>query len=262
MDECTAELAPDVFEQASRLRRLNPGGVTFGASNLPTELPAWRDTVDALATDPYPIMGAEPPEGYNFGAVADWTARTREAVKGSRPVSTVLQFFQANAASPWPTAQQLRDMSYMAIAEGANGLFYWSLGARALAWSCKSSTEWCEERVRRFEDLKMVMNELKSLEPVLVSLDRPDLLTANDGPEAIRTRVKFAEGLVYLIASNISGKPVTATFTWAQPLHEVQLYRGAKVENSPTSFSGTFAPFEARVYVVSLDLNRLARTRN
>ncbi len=261
MDECTAELAAEVFERTKRLRQLDPDGVTFGASNLPTELPAWRDTIDALSTDPYPLHGPQPPQGYNLGLVSDWTAQARAAVNGSRPISTVLQFFQFTSDSKWPTADQLRNMSYMAIAEGANGLFYWSLGVRALAWSCQSSAEWCEERVRRFEDLKTVMNELKSLEPVLVSLDRPDLLSANSNPGAIRTRVKFQAGLAYLIASNVSGKPVTATFTWAQPVREVTL-RGGRVENSATGFAAAFAPFEARVYAVSLDLDRLPRSRN
>jgi hypothetical protein len=236
--------------------------VTFGASNRPAELADWRDTVDALTTDPYPIHGAEPAEGYNLGLVSDWTASARAAVKGSRPISTVLQFFQFTSDSQWPTAGQLRNMSYMAISEGANGLFYWSLGVRALAWSCKSGSEWCEERIRRFEDLKAVMNELKSLEPALVSVDRPDLLSGNSNPDAIRTRVKFDAGSAYLIASNVSGKPVAASFTWAQPLREVRLYQGAKVENTANSFSAAFAPFEARVYVVSFDPDRLARSRN
>ncbi len=261
MDECAAELAPQVFERARRLRALDPDGITFGTSNKPTDLFAWRDTIDTVATDPYPIIGAEPPEGYNLGGVADWTAQARESVKGSRPVSTVLQFFQATASSPWPTAQQLRNMSYMAIAEGANGLFFWSLGVRALAHSCNPTSDWCDERRRRFEDLKTVMNEIKALEPVLVSLDRPELLAANSNKNGIRTRVKFDGEQAYLFASNVTSAPAAATFLWARPLRAVSLHHGGPVEFSGSSFQAALGPFEARVYAVSLSPDRAFRSR-
>jgi hypothetical protein len=263
MDECVAELAPAVFEKTRRLQRLVPGGITFGVSTRPEELFFWRDTIDALATDPYPLHGPEPQEGYNLGQVANWTAQARQAVKGSRPISTVLQFFRFTADGPWPGREQLRNMSYMAIAEGANGLFYWSLGQRALAWTCASSAEWCEERRQRFEDLKAVMNELKSLEPALTSLDRPELLRANSNAEAIRTRVKMVDDVAYFIASNVTGKAATASFSWERPLQGVSVYQqGRTVERSATSFTDHFAPHEARVYVISFAADRLNRSRN
>jgi len=64
--------------------------------------------------------------------VADWTRNTRLALKDSRPFNTVLQFFQFTSQGRWPTRQELRNHAYMAIVEGARGLWWWSLGDNAL----------------------------------------------------------------------------------------------------------------------------------
>ncbi|MBI5555734.1 MAG: fibronectin type III domain-containing protein, partial [Elusimicrobia bacterium] len=160
----------------------------------------------------------------------------------------VLQFFKTTAASSWPTQQELRNMSYMAIAEGANGLFYWSIGVRALAWVCSG---WCDEKVEYFTRLKNVLVELNSLQPALSSLDRPDLLVSNSNP-SIHTRVKFANNKGYLIASNYTNSTAAATFTWAQTPTLITVYNESRTlpPGSP-SFTDSFSPYQAHVYEIS-----------
>ena len=70
------------------------------------------------------------PESY----VGDLTRKVIGAVHGARPVWTVIQFFWLNWTSHFPTEQELHDMSWMAITEGARGVFYWSYGLRGLDW--------------------------------------------------------------------------------------------------------------------------------
>lgn len=253
MDECTAEYAPMIFEQYKRLRSFDPDGVTFAASMRPNQMFYWRDSADILSMDPYPLSRGEP---YNLSKVSHWTIAAKESVKGSRPINTVLQFFQSTSKDRWPTEKELRDMSYMAIAEGANGLWYWSIGAGALAWvgGCNSSEKdengWCPERIDYFNRLKNVMNEIKGLEPALVEIDMPELLAGNTNP-MVRTRVKFAEGKGYLIASNIKNSDVSATFTWKEPLEGVLVYNESReLEVSGNSFSDSFKPYEAHVYIL------------
>jgi hypothetical protein len=255
MDECYSELAPQVFEDYQRLKNLDPDGITLGVSNLPRNLSYWREVVDVLGTDPYPMYGAEPEGGYRFSQVADWSRQTREVLKSSRPFITVIQFFKFTAKGRWPTRDELRNMSYMAIVEGANGLFYWSIGARALAWVCKEgSGVWCAERVEYFERLKAVMNELKSLEPAFLSIDRPDLLIGNSNPTSIRTCVKFAEEKGYLIAYNYTNETTSATFTWKQALANVSVYNESRsIVPAGQDFTDTFGPYQAHVYVITVD---------
>jgi hypothetical protein len=247
-DECAGQIAPDVFPHAQRMRNLDPDGIVFGTLLGGPHLPLWRDVLDVLATDPYPLYAAEPEGGYPLGRVAEWTEQARRAVHGARPIVTVIQFFQFTSKGRWPTQKELRDMSYMAIASGANGLLYWSLGTNALAYVCK---DWCEEKAEYFQRLKAVLEELKSLEEVLASPDRPDLLVSVSDPEAIRTRVKYHDGKVWLIAANVTSKQVRVSFVLREAPRSVQVWQGSETLTlEGPEFRDTFGPYEARIHEI------------
>jgi hypothetical protein len=158
----------------------------------------------------------------------------------------------------WPTQAELRNMSYMAITEGANGLFYWSIGAGALGYVCNSTSSWCPERLDYFTRLKNVLTELSSLQPVLSSPDAPALLLSNNNP-AVHTRAKTG----YLFAYNHTNVPVSATFVWSSSSSASSNSGGATVTvynegrtlsstlaTSGLTFSDAFGPYEAHVYQI------------
>ncbi len=130
-DEPQTTLRNETFHQYQLIRENDPGGFALAVLNIPAAFSYWRDSVDVLGTDPYPLWKSQ---GNNLAEVADWTRQAAAAVHGARPVWTVIQFFQATSISAWPTEQQLHDMSWMAITAGAEGLFYWSYGVRGLQW--------------------------------------------------------------------------------------------------------------------------------
>jgi hypothetical protein len=249
-DEAKSSLVPTMFGQYRRLKSVKTDGMTFATLLNPKSLHYWRDTVDVISMDPYPLAGTEPQNGYNLALVADWTRATKEAVMDSRPFMTVLQYFKHTSKGRWPNREELRNMSYMAIVEGANGLMYWSLGAKALANVCK---DWCEERVRHFETLKSVMYEIDSLKSVLAEIDRPDLLHRNSNKAAIKTRVKYKDGKTYIIAYNYKNEAVFTYFTMKHQLREIRVYKeGRKIISNGLTFSDSFGPFQARVYEITL----------
>ena len=56
-----------------------------------TRRPLWRDALDVMGLDPYPIVK---PSGQNdLAMVGEWTRLGQDAVKGSRPLWMVLQYF-------------------------------------------------------------------------------------------------------------------------------------------------------------------------
>ncbi|MGH7393772.1 MAG: hypothetical protein ACREM3_30595, partial [Candidatus Rokuibacteriota bacterium] len=184
-DECRPEQVQGVFEQYVRLRALDPDSMTFMALFGHPDLVLWRDTGDVLATDPYPLFGAEPAGGYRHKQVAEWTSNSRQAVKDSRPIMTVLQFFKFTSQGRWPTAGEMRNHAYMAIVEGAKGLWWWAVGngAGALASSaCSPPSAWCAERVGHLNKLKALVGEIAALEPVLLADDAPGALSGNSQP--------------------------------------------------------------------------------
>lgn len=249
VDEAVSSLAPTMFEQYWRLKSAKPDGMTFAALLNPNGLRYWRDTVDVLSMDPYPLAGAEPAGGYNLAQVGDWTRATKDAVMDSRPFMTVLQFFKQTSKGRFPTKDELRNMSYMAITEGANGLMYWSLGVNALSYVC---SDWCDDRVTYFESLKSVMTEIKGLEPALTSIDHPELLTENSNASDIRTRVKFINGKGYLFAYNYMNTSTSATFSWSSPLGTIKVYNeGREISSQGNQFTDIFDGFEAHVYEIT-----------
>jgi Big-like domain-containing protein len=247
-DECLSGLVPGVFDQYRRLRSLDPDSVTFAALLGNPDITLWRDSADVISTDPYPLFGAQPAGGYALQQVADWTALARTTVKDARPFMTVLQFFKFTSQGRFPTRAEMRNMAYMAIVEGARGLWWWSLGDNALAAVCSG---WCAEKIGYMDDLKAVVTEIAGMESVLLADDVPSALTGSSNT-AIRTKVKVANGRAYLLASNYTNATQTATFTWAAAPGPVTVNAETRtLTPSGSTFTDSFGPYQAHVYVLN-----------
>ncbi len=248
-DECKPSLVPGVFTQHQRLATLAPDTMTFSALfGNQHDLFLWRDAVDVVGTDPYPMYGAQPAGGYALSEVADWTSAARDAVHDARPYMTVLQFFKFTSLGRFPAYSELRNMAYTAITEGAHGLWWWSLGDGALVNVCSG---WCTEKINHMSDLKTLVAEISALEPVLLADDAPTSLAGNSNSTAIRTKVKVVAGIGYLFAYNYTGATVPATFTWNSPVTSVTVNGESRtITPSSASFADTFAPYQAHVYVI------------
>jgi hypothetical protein len=277
IDECLSSLQPGAFGQYQRLRALDPGSMTFAALLGEPEIVLWRDSADVLASDPYPLFGAEPTGGYDLAQVAEWTARTRKAVKDARPFMGVLQFFQFTSQGRFPTLAEMRNMAYTAIAEGAKGLMWWSLGQGGLDSVCESGTTWCSQRTQLMHQLEAVVSEVAALEPVLLENDttlswgavtRVTVNGTGRATSSIGTKVKhddtsttapyhvFAYNATPDYDPGVASASATAQFTLPAVPKSITVY-GENRAIAPTStgtgatFTDTFGPFEAHVYVIS-----------
>ncbi len=243
-DECASEVQPRTFHQYDLIKQNDPASVTFAVENHPDEFQLWRDTVDVLGVDPY-VFGTRHPESY----VGDMTRTAVAAVHGARPVWTVIQFFRLSPLSHFPTEQELHDMSWMAIAEGARGIFYWSYGLRGLEWGTKDPVL----RQSRYDELVKVTRGISALEPVLLAPDSP-VLSANSALGTVVTREKdLRGGSRYLISYNHSGASVDASFTLQRPAHALAVYgenRSIALDQSGSRFKDIYAPFQAHVYKI------------
>jgi hypothetical protein len=244
-DECASERQPRTFHQYSLIKQYDPASITFAVENYPNEYQFWRDTVDVLGVDPY-VLGTRFPESY----VGDLTRKVIGAVHGARPVWTVIQFFWMTPQSHFPTEQELHDMSWMAITEGARGVFYWSYGLRGLDWGKRDPVL----RQQRYDELVNVTKGIAALEPVLIAPDSA-VLSANSASGTVITKEKdLKDGGRYLISYNHSGDSVTATFTLKRPAHIVSVEgenRSIGPGQNGSEFKDTYAPFEAHVYKIN-----------
>ncbi len=242
-DEPTADKVARTFHQYQVIKANDPAGFNLIALDRPADVQFWKDAVDVVGVDPYPLW--LPVDNY-IGEVGEWTRTAVNAVHGSRPVWTIIQFFQADAMSSWPTEQQLHDMTWMAIAEGASGVFYWSHGMRALGWVRNPA-----QHALLWGSLIRVTKEIKDLEPVLLRPDTPVL--ASRPSEDIVTREKTgADGSRYVIAYNRTNADATAHFVLKSPAQSAIVRRfAAKLEiRNGLIFDDQFAPYEAKIYEI------------
>jgi hypothetical protein len=242
-DERTAEMVPTVFRQHRELRRAAPGTVTYAVlgNGWQEQAPLWRDAADVLGLDPYPVTKAG--DDNHLAMVGEWTRLGQDAVMRSRPLWMVLQFFPVTRQAGWPTREQLHRMSWMAIVEGARGLFYWSFGNRGLAWVKDEA-----ERRRYWSDLVAVTKEIKALEPVLLA---PDATIVREAPNAtLRTLGKrMPDGTRYLFAYNATSGPAAARWTLAEPAREIVSLDGTPAPSLDGSVLGDrLAPYEVKRY--------------
>jgi hypothetical protein len=242
-DEPEVDKVARTFHQYQIIKANDPAGFNFMVLDHPGDVQFWRDAVDVAGVDPYPVWL---PDDNSIGEVGDWTRTAVEAVHASRPVWTVIQFFQADAMASWPTEQQLHDMTWMAIAEGATGVFYWSHGMRGLGWVRNPG-----EKTALWKSLVQVTKEIKDLEPVLL---RPDTRVLLEKPsENIVTREKTApDGARYVIAYNQSIAESPARFVLQSPAQSITVRRNAakiQIKNA-TTFDDNFAGYEAKVYEI------------
>ncbi|MGH9322650.1 MAG: hypothetical protein ACRD21_02570 [Vicinamibacteria bacterium] len=243
-DERPAGAAGRVFEQYRLLRENDRDGVTFIAQNRPNELVRWRDATDVVGVDPYPIFNV--PEGTSspLEMVTNWVRIANDSVEGSRPVWAVIQFFKHGAGGHFPTYDELRTMSYMAIVAGAKGLFYWSFGARGLEW-VESPTQ----KETYWKRLVGVTQEIAGLEAVLVAPDGAPVLQSVSEPERIRWLGKELNGTRYVFAVNNTSAHVEATLTLASSASRADvLEENRSVSVSGRSLRDSFRPYEAHVY--------------
>ncbi len=263
-DECVPGLADEVFADHRLLQERDPDGVNLGVFNSRAVEP-WLPALDVVGVDEYPLYGAEPATGYPMGKVYDGAVAVRNAGGDNRPFWQVIQFFKFTSKGRWPTREELRSMSYAAIVGGADGLFYWSLGANALALRRASRPRrGAPRRSTTSNASRSVFAELSGFQ-ALANEDLPSSLVSVSDP-ALKVRVKKGSSgaaRYYAIVYNHSGQTRSATLELApdsggQSLGEstpitVKVYQEGRVfEVRPQKpgFTDSFEPWGVHVYEV------------
>jgi hypothetical protein len=157
---------------------------------------------DIIATDPYPVPNV------SLRAVADATLAARRAVADRKPVWTVLPQYGGKV----PTREELRCMAWLAIASGANGLGFFTWDERIRDAQTGALKGWfTPEHPEQIEDLRAVLKELRSLEPILLAppaAQQPTMLPANP---ALHALIKEADGKRWLVIANDSRRAEETT---------------------------------------------------
>ncbi|MGH7320244.1 MAG: hypothetical protein ACRELA_11555 [Candidatus Rokuibacteriota bacterium] len=171
---------------------------TFIAQNRPDELSLWRDVTDVISVDRYPFYAPAPRP---LGETYDNVQALRAAVHDARPVHYVIQYFGHADGFRWPTDDELRAQSWMAIIGGARGLWYWSLGAKGLAYLSETTTP---KKSEAWQWLLDIVGEIKSHEAVLIAPPT----APPDVPEGIAAIARRVGNTTHVFTINRTGSPI------------------------------------------------------
>ncbi len=215
----------------------------------------FNDALDVVQADYYavPPIPASWYSGTGFNGVRLFVQKSREASEGQKPFWYVGQIFDFSVSKEksnevpdeWkrlPTGDELRCMTYSAVAGGARGILYWSL-------SRLIRDEWNRTllgRVKLWDELKSVVAELNQLMPVLTA-DTPETLHSSDGVAAM---IKSDGTDTYIIACNHERRNAETVIEIPDaPDGPTEIVVGeGSGEIAAGKLAASFAPLERRVY--------------
>lgn len=195
-DEIPVERIPDLVARQKLLERLDPEHPTWTVLYQFSQVRDYYDSFDVIGTDPYPVPQA------SIGNVADWTRVTRDEVMGLKPLWQVPQAFDwgdyGRKDCRFPTREELVNMTWQCVANGANGLIYF-------AYRHLYRKEGF--RVDRWADICAAAASVKSYVPVILSDE--DEPVVSGATEELSVRAWKYQGNIYLAVVNNTRKTVT-----------------------------------------------------
>ena len=225
-DELTAPYAGLLEVRKKMCHEKDPDHPTWVCLNRPWNVRLFVNGYDAVGMDPYPIGN---PSSFGSGTIAqasEWAQAAQQGMYRSRAMWQVPQAFdwayyaakRVVNKSPdmrMPTRDEMRSMTWQAIACGANGIIYYYFEDAYRRGGTK------EENERRWADLCAVVREVKEKVSVLLSDPGP---VVEDVPENLVCRTwKAAECKVHLLVCNTTRTAVNGSVRIGSIPHSIDL---------------------------------------
>ena len=229
-DELPTTYAGLMDERNRMCHEKDPDHPTWVCLNRTANVRPFINGYDAVGMDPYPI--GSPFSKCGIGLAVEWAQQAMREMYRSRGMWQVPQAFDwatyvketyAGQDKDWkkppdmrmPTREEMRSMSWQAIAGGANGLIYFYFEDVRRRGATK------EENERRWADICAVAREIKDKESVLLSDPGP---AVEEVPEGVVCRTwKTADGKVHLLACNATRAPVKGSVRIGGRPHSIDL---------------------------------------
>ena len=191
IDELPLTMLPRLKGRRDLMEKLDPDHPVWVCLNHPYQTRCYLPTFDVAGSDPYPVP-RDP-----IVCAANWTRASVQGCGGRRAVWMVPQIFSwANynrKDGRVPTREEIRNMTWQCIAEGATGLIYFKWGDLS-----KNGPDTTFEG--RCDDFASVTTEVAAFMPFLLSDDEPQ--EVGETTDAVRARLFVKGGERRLLAVN------------------------------------------------------------
>lgn len=201
----------------------DPTHPSFLLHNKPAEFLRYAPACDIFATDSYPIRREE---DTNIMPVAAWTRAAVDAVANCKPVWIALQCYTTRSTEAatagrdmlprLPSTDELRCMSYMALAEGARGLLYYSFDDTYYNRGGIRGVNIAHEFPEFWAGMKGVMQELRAHEVVWTAPYAELAPPTSENEAVIVSRYPLRNGeATYVLAVNPTREAQQVTLSFA-----------------------------------------------
>ena len=220
-DELGLDWLPRLAKHRDLFERLDPNHPTWVAHYMVEDIRGHLPSFDVIGSDPYPIcQTGDPP----ISQVMEHTRITRRGVFGARAMWQIPQAFDWGAyrvkdkdKTRPPTFEEMRNMAWQFMAEGANGLIFYAYDSwEKMKWRTPPEEMW--NRVCR------ISAEVKEKFPVFLSDEPAPTVTLITKDASVRTWRK--EGETWLLAVNPTYRPKVVEFS----LEGIALPRSVSLE--------------------------------
>lgn len=202
-DELPLAMLPRLQAHQQWVEHDDPNHPTWVVLYQVADVACYAGSFDAIGTDPYPIPNRPP------AMAGQWARQTRQAVEDARAVWMVPQVFNWAAYRKGadrkknrpPTFDEMRSMTWQCIAEGADGIVFYS-------WF-NLRRDRIDPFEKRWPLVKRIAAEVRRMAPVLLSVEPVGKLKV-DAPAAVHWTARRHGGSVYLFLVNDASEPAAA----------------------------------------------------
>ena len=214
-DERPVADIPKLAFRQRLLEEIDPDHPTWSVQDVFSETRQYMGTYDVLGMDPYPIP-KKPIE-----TVISSMRQGREGTFASRAIWQVPQAFgwgwlkrKETKGQRAPTQKEMANMTWQAIAGGANGIVYY-----AFHHLYEKHDDPADAFAPAWARTKAAASEVKKYESVLLSGEEPPPVSG--ATEAVAVRTWRHGGDTYLLAVNCTTNAQTATLTLPEGIGKV-----------------------------------------
>ncbi len=243
-DESPASEIPARKRLCDLYREWDPDHIMWAVHCRADDLQGFIQAADVLGIDSYPL-------GYNGNkaeqVLAAPTILTRKCLDltfGAVPFWNVPQSYSWswlkvdwNPGARFPTMAEMRNMNWQHIAAGANGIISYSFG------SMQKQPDFPE----LWKQTVTAHEEIAKFVPVLLSVD-PTPAVVSSSPLRLSCRTWMKDGKLYLLACNLTTKPISETAELADGDWRLE---GRCLDDGEVSVSGRRVKYELPAMGVS-----------
>ncbi len=242
-DELPEKYIPRLKGRYKLIKDLDKNHPTFSVIFQINNAKSYIDTTDIIGIDPYPIPNKP------ISLVSEWVRSINDGNISKKPIWIVLQAHNIGIYSKdkhrSPTYEEMKCMAYQAIVNGVKGIMFYSY------FDLKRDPSGFDSR---WSDVKRLGEEIKSLIPIILSTEKTPKVQILSGSKSIHFTTKYHNKNIYIIAVNVSDKPISAEFVIpSESKNAIVLYEDRTLDIEKYTLKDYFPPVAVKIYEIKVD---------